>query len=354
MNRLIQVLSGALVIQLVLASILTFTGRDTGAFASKERLLDLKLTGIDKITIAEQDKPVLLLEKQGERWQISGYFGFPVDHDKLAKVTDKLFGINKSWPVAATGAAWKRFKVIEDKFERKIVFSKADFVLNTLYIGSSPSYRKVHARIDDQDEVYSIEFSTFEAGSMPNDWADKSYLHVTQDQISELVLPTVTLKRDGEKLVVTELKENEETNASEINNLTNKIAKLTFSEVLGKEDQPEYQQQSPKMEIELTVKSGDRMKYTFSRLKDKDDYVLKKSTDDYYFKIAGYVVDGILEFSKEKLVKEKAKKEMDGDLGEKPDVPESGEQRMSFGTEITPNQQRFLKLFNITFGGVRN
>ncbi len=326
MNRLIQVLSGFLFIQLVLAAILTFTGSDTGAFVSKEPLLDLTLAKVDKITIVEKDKPALVLNKQGENWLIPGYFGFPVDQEKLGKVMDKLFGITKPWPVATTEAAWKRFKVGKDGFERKMVFAKGDDDLITLYIGSSPSYRKVHARLNDQDEVYSIEFSTFEAGSTPNDWADKSYLHVERDQITELALPTVTLKRDGEKLVATELKETEESNDPEINNLTNKIAKLSFSKVLGKEDQPEYQQQSPEMEIELTLKSGDQIKYTFSKLQDKDDFVLKKSTDDYYFKIAGYMVDGVLEFSREKLVKEKAKEEMDEGSDEQSNVPDSIEQ----------------------------
>ena len=262
--------------QLVLAAILTFSGRDTGTFASKESLLDLKLIEVDKITIEEKDKPVLVLEKQDEYWQMPGNFDFPVDQDKIGKVTDKLFGINKSWPVATTEAAWKRFKVSGDNFERKMVFSKGDNAINTLYIGSSPSYRKVHVRLNDQDEVYSVEFSTFEVGSASNDWEDKSYLHVERDQITELVLPTVTLKQDGEKLVVTELKETEESNESEINNLTNKIAKLSFSEVLGNEDQPEYRQQSPDMEIGLMVKSGDQIKYTFSKLTDTDDYVLKE------------------------------------------------------------------------------
>lgn len=326
MNRLIQVLSGVLFIQLVLAALLTFTGRETGAFASKEPLLDLTLVKVDKITIVEKDKPVLVLEKQDEYWQMPGYFDFPVDQEKLRNVTDKLFGITKPWPVATTEAAWKRFKVGKDGFERKMVFAKGDYDLNTLYIGSSPSYRKVHARLTDQDEVYSVEFSTFEVGSASNDWADKSYLHVERDQITELVLPTVTLKQDGAKMVVAELKETEESNGSEINNLTNKIAKLSFSEVLGKEDQPEYQQQSPELEIELTVKSGDQFKYTFSKLKDTDDYALKKSVDDYYFKIAGYVVDGFLEFSREKLVKEKAKEEMDEGSGEQSSIPDSMEQ----------------------------
>ena len=53
---------------------------------------------------------------------------------------------------------------------------------------------------------------------------------------------------------------------------------------------------------------------------------LKKSADDYYFKIAGYVVDGFLAFSREKLVKEKAKQEMGGGSDEQSDVPDSIEQ----------------------------
>ncbi len=316
MSRLIKVLCGVLFVQLVLALILSFTGRDTSAFSSKESLLDLKLSEVDEISVEEQDEPVLRLQRKDDRWEIPEYFGFPVDQDKLGKVTDKLLGINKSWPVATTKAAGKRFKVNADEFERKIVFSKEGDVLKTLYIGSSPSYRKVHTRIDDQDEVYSIEFSTFEVGSNPHDWADKSHLHVDRDQIAELVLPTVTLKKDGEKFVIADLKENEDSNESEINNLTNKIAKINFTEVLGKEDKPDYQEQSPELEIGLTDKSGDQIKYTFTKLKGKDDYVLKKSTDDYYFKIAKYTVDGILEFSREKLVNKKSDNEIEKDSDE--------------------------------------
>lgn len=319
MTRQILILSGVLALQIFLAAILMVTGKDTGAFASKETWIDLELSKLDKITIEEKEKPLLVLTKQGETWQMPNYFEFPVDQDKLEKVTGKLFGIHNSWPMATTEAAEKRFRVAEDSFERKIVFAKADYPVKTLFVGSSPSYRKVHARLNDEVEIYSINFSALETSSQPKDWADKSYLHVESEVISELVLPSVALKREGEQFIVAELKENEQANGSEIEKLINKITQLAFLEVLGTEDKPEYQQQSPELEIELVAKLEDRIKYTFSKLKDSEDYVLNKSTDDYYFKIANYVVDGLLAFSREKLVQEKPKIEVEENPEKRPE-----------------------------------
>lgn len=310
MKRQIQVLSGILVIQLGLAAVLSFTGTDSGAFTSKEKYVGLTLSDIDKITIEEQEKPLLVLNRQDDDdWMMPGYFDFPVDTKQLNDMADTLFNINKTWPIATTGAAEKRFKVGKEKFERRIVFSKADKPLDTLYIGSSPSYKKVHARLNDEDEIYSIDFSAFKASSEGKEWADKDFLQIPRDDITDIVLPTVQLKREGTKLIVADLKETETSNETEISNLTNKISNLTFSEVLGKEAKPEFQQDDPKLELELTVKSGKSVKYALSKFKEKNDYVLKKSTDDYYFKIVSYVGDELIGFSRDNLVKEKEKDE---------------------------------------------
>ena len=91
MKRLIRILSGVLFIQLALVVILTFSGGDTGAFASKDSLLELKLTGVDKITIEEKDKPALVLDKQGEYWQMPGYFGFPSRSGKVRESDGQTF-----------------------------------------------------------------------------------------------------------------------------------------------------------------------------------------------------------------------------------------------------------------------
>ena len=178
MSQKIQILSVVLVIQVILIVALSLAGKDTGAFASSEKLMGLKLDELDKIAVIGKENQSIVLHKQGDSWALTDYFNFPADEKKLQQMTRELFAINKSWPVATTDAAEERFKVADDNFERKIAFSSGGNVLQTLYLGTSPGFRKVHARINDEDEIYAIEFGVFKASAEGKDWAKKDFLHI--------------------------------------------------------------------------------------------------------------------------------------------------------------------------------
>lgn len=305
MTKKIQILTVALILQVILTVTLTMTGKDIGAYSSAEKLLGLDLGNLDKITISGQEDKTVVLLKKGDSWILPDYFNFPVDQQKLEKVSDKLFEINKPWPVATTDAAEKRFKVADDTFERKIDFASGDDIVKTLFLGTAPSYRNIHARINDQDAIYSIEFGVFETSAEGKDWVKKDYLHIAEDEITEIKLDGVMLKRQGKNFVVTGLDDTKVSNVEEIKKFVDKLSKLSFSEILASEDKPEFQQNTPTAEINVKIKSGDSFSYTLSKLKEKDDFVLKKSSDDYYFKVASYVAETIVDITWEKLVKEK-------------------------------------------------
>jgi len=140
MARQTNILILVLVLQLALAIGLMFTGTDSGAFVTKEKLLALKLDNIEKITIEQKGSPALVMHKSGNEWLLPDYFDFPVAKDKLDSVTDKLFDTSVSWPVATTQAAAKRFKVAEDEFEKKLVISTQGGKSHTVYLGTSPGF----------------------------------------------------------------------------------------------------------------------------------------------------------------------------------------------------------------------
>jgi uncharacterized protein DUF4340 len=305
MSQKIQILSAVLVLQLFLIVILTLTEKNTGAFAANEKLLSLKLDEIDKITISAKDNQSAVLHKQKETWTLPDYFNFPADKQKLQQIIDELVAIDRPWPVATTGAAKERFKVANDNFERKIVFSKADDVQQTLYLGSSPGFRKVHARINEEDDIYDIEFAVYKVSAEAKDWTKKDYLHIAKSDITNIKIGDVSLKREGDVLQVADLNDSEISNTEEINKLVDKLASLNFSEVLGTADKPEFQQKMPVLEYEIIVQNEKPVQYILSKLKDKDDYVLQQSSAKYYFKIPKSVGDDIVGISRARLITKK-------------------------------------------------
>ncbi|MGH8498346.1 MAG: DUF4340 domain-containing protein, partial [Methylococcales bacterium] len=244
MARQSQFLSILLVLQIALAAILYFTETDSGAFVSNEKLLDLKFDDLDKIVIEEAEKKTLVLQKQNKNWTLPGYFDFPVSREKLDRIFGKIFETGVGWPVATTASAEKRFKVAPDSFERKLVLSTAN-ASETLYLGTSPGFKKIHARIDGENTIYGIEFSAYQASTKPIDWADQSILHVSREEINAIEISGLVIKKVEDKFVIEGLAEGEQAVDSEIQSLLSNVSTIGFQEVLGKKDDPSYQLDAP-------------------------------------------------------------------------------------------------------------
>ncbi len=57
--------------------------------------------------------------------------------------------------------------------------------------------------------------------------------------------------------------------------------------------------------IRVTRKGGDVLSYSFSKPEEGSYYVLKRSDQDHYFKVAEYAVDPIKDATREELVQVK-------------------------------------------------
>ncbi len=301
-----NILIGVLVLQVCLAVGLMVTGTDSGAFVSEQQLLGVKLDELEKITIEEKGNPPLLMSKGDGVWSLPEYFDFPVSSDKIDNIMDKLLDATVGWPVATTQSAAKRFKVAPDDFEKKVVISDSNGTTKTLYLGTSPGFKKIHAKLDGDDNIYGINFGAYELATKPNDWADQAYLKIEGEEITEIEMGDVALTRDGEIFQVKSLKDNEQTNASKTSSLHSKLANLSFLEVLGKSDKPVYKQNEPELQYSVLLKGGDKIGVTISKFNDQDDYVLKPSNSEYYFKVAKHVVEGLDGFDRASLVEAKA------------------------------------------------
>jgi hypothetical protein len=306
MKHWIKWLGALLVAQLGLVLAVQLSGNDYTAFQPKERLLTFDPQAVDTLRITEGEGQPLELRREADHWVVMASDGFPADPGMIKSLLNKLAGLQKGWPVATSSAAAARFKVAEDGFERRITLLADGQTLARLYLGSSPGYRKVDVRPDGEDAVFAIEFNTWEASAKADDWIDKGRLKLDAQQIEQLQMPGFTLLQDGDKVELANLKAGEQTNSTAARSLLNKLANLTIGALLGQENKPEYGQEKPVLEIDLTRKGGDPLHYRFSQPEGADYYVLKRSDLNHYLKLAEFSMKPLLETTRAKLLQSTA------------------------------------------------
>jgi len=303
-KKWITILSGVLAVQAVLAVTLNLRGEDYGTFKPQEKLLAFDATKVDEVRISDGDHSLELRKHDGQ-WQLPESSDFPADQAAVQRLLEELGTLHKGWPVATTAGALKRFKVDDKNFERKVTLLSQDKPQATLYVGTSPGFRKVNARPDGDSAVYSVAFNTYEANPDANDWIDKSILKLDAKDVARVEMPGFTLQRDGDTLQVANLKAKEQTNEEAAGALLESLATLHIDGLLGTKAEPDYHLDKPDLEVKVTRKDGDVLDYRFSKPANASYYVLKRSDLGDYFKLAGFAVKPIRDEARDKLVQAK-------------------------------------------------
>jgi hypothetical protein len=250
----------------------------------------------------EDSASSVVLTKQDGKWVLPDEDAFPADRGAVDRLLDQLAALEKGWPVATTAGAAKRFKVDDTAFERRLTLLANDEVQATLYVGTSPGFRKVHVRPAGADAVYAVAFNTWEASATADDWIDKDILKLDVAEVERVALPSVVIQRDGETLRLAGLTAQEQDDAQAVSALVGRIAGMRVQSVLGTEARPEYGQDTPALALEVVRKGGGALTYRFSKPKDATYYVLKRSDLDQYFEVAEFVVEPIKEAKRDTLV----------------------------------------------------
>ena len=296
-----------LLLQLGLITLLSINSKDKmSAFRSDDKLINVKIGDVTDFEIQdkEQNKAVSL-KKVDNAWVLASEDNFPVSEKKITEFIEKISSINKSWPVATSEETAKTFKVLKDDFNKKITIKKGDEVLALLILGTSPSFNAVHARVDGDVNTYSLQFNVADVSAKSEDWQDKDILRVKKEDIDEIVINSLLLKKDenvegGFSLNV--LDKNEKMNKEGVVSLLDKVTGLRYLKVLGRENKNEYRQDEPY--FTFSVKTKDKtVDYRVSEGEEKDLYVLKSSEFPFYFSVPPYVMQNMKKIDRASLVK---------------------------------------------------
>lgn len=291
MNKTVKILTGVLAAQLAVAGLI-YVNRSASNETVKP-LLGLTADDFDRVVISEPNKPAVQLEKKDGKWVLPDRWNLPVAAAKWSAAVDGLLALKKTWPVGDTAAARKRCKVTEDLFEKKVVFEKGGKEKKTLFLGTSPEYRKVHFRPDDLDGVYLAEFGYHDLAMNPADWEDKAFLNLDRNTLFNIETPAFQVVNKETGFQVDHLKSGETSKSTEVETFVSQVVNLTYTEAVGPEVLPEYGLDKPDFTMTVRTKDGQTYKYNFGKPKTGDDYYLQTSRTPILFKVSKTTVDAL-------------------------------------------------------------
>lgn len=301
MKKWIFVLSGVLAAQLVLAMVLYLTGEDYATFQTEDKLLSFDRQAVNGLRI-EDGTDSLELKKQQGKWLLPEIDDFPASQPDVKRLLDTLAALEKGWPVARTRGAAQRFAVDKERFERKLILLSDDGTRATLYVGSSPGFRKIYVRPDEANEIFTVDFNSREASAKLEDWIDTDILTLDPSSVQRLEMPGILLQRQDGQLQLMNLNEKQQTNAAASSGLLGTITGLRIQSLLGTDIEPEYRQDKPVLELSVTTEGGGVLDYRFSKPQDARYYILKRSDLDFFFEVAEHTVNPLREATREKLL----------------------------------------------------
>jgi len=157
---------------------------------------DLTPADVERIGIRDADGAEAIVTRAGEGWSLAS--GLPADPVKVDTLLAGLLTGDPGFAIATSEGAARRFQVADDSFERRIVLT-GPAGERTLFLGTSPSFRKIHVRRDGDERVFMIELNSYDAPAQEGPWLDRSLLTVTDP--TELGLYGVQLRLEGENWV---------------------------------------------------------------------------------------------------------------------------------------------------------
>lgn len=135
---------------------------------------------IDEIYLEDEKGNEAVLLRMGGNWLLPDLEGMPIDTQMVDKLIDSISHKAGEWPVATTASSRQRFQVAAYHFQRRISLIGNGELLGTIYLGTSPGFRKVHARNDNGEAIYSIPYNTYDAPTSNDAWLDKTLLQLPE------------------------------------------------------------------------------------------------------------------------------------------------------------------------------
>lgn len=325
MTSHIKTLGALLVLQLGLVFWGYSSSTELSSYIPNAPITNVTLADVNQVVVDGPEGKQVTLEEISGTWVIPSFFNFPASKNKLKELDEKLLSVKAPLPVAQTKVAEKQFSVSEKKFERKVVLKKGEDILDTVYVGTSPGFRKVHVRSSKNSLVYPIEFSAYSLPVTPKEWVQSDLFSTDIENVQKLTLGDVSLTRSGTTWEISDLAENEELVTAEVTALVGKSTRVNFLEVLGEKtkEAKTYTSLPEVLRYSLLLEGGEApldfelygplespKEETSAQGEEEKpeapkEYALVRSDLPFVVKVSDSFVSGLTQYDRSKLVQEK-------------------------------------------------
>ena len=290
MSGRIGLLGGLLAAQLVIIAGLLLAS-DAGSDAGASRLLSFEPANVTQLAISGEDGRVQLV-RDGEDWRLAdgALDGLPADDVKVSDLLTDLADLDAPWPVATSDDSAERFEVTESNHQRRVLIEDEDGMVADVLLGTSPGYRRVHARRSGEREVYSIDFSNYEAPTDPDQWLDKTLL-AAQGEVSSVVLQDAwqLVRQDGEWQI-----DGSPADAEAANDLVRRFTGLRVLGAWDAEADADAQADAEVAGVFVVADQDGELRLTLFHEADEDDYSMTSDRVAGRFEVATYIAEQML------------------------------------------------------------
>lgn len=178
MNRTGVVLLVLLVLQIFGTMMLYRAEGDGAGTLAPQTLVNAGAFAIDELHVEDSMGGSVQLKKAGALWLLPGLDDLPAKSEMVEKALQKLTIEDPGWSIAHTLASRQRFQVAHYHYRLKVTLMSLGQPIGTVYLGTSPGFRKVHARNDKLDNIYSVDLNLYDLPAQPGKWLEPRLLQI--------------------------------------------------------------------------------------------------------------------------------------------------------------------------------
>lgn len=312
MKKSIQYLLIGCLGQILLASAIWYSSASDNSEFTHEAFTPTEVLSASKLIIRDKEHESILLKKEAG-WVLENYSGLVVKKDKIEALFSQLNKIKKGWPVATTPDAAERFEVSNKNSQKTLEFFDGDKLVTTIYLGTSPAHKKVHARLKGDDNVFAVGLSQYEIPANAESWFDNTLLQAKDDALSATIVSA-----DSNKTVLTQSNgiwtttatpEGKETDQDAVKIWLANFSSLRVKSLVKDAEVEKITVQNPVLTVGITSESS-AVDYAFYRFNEK--LFVKHYGDKKVFELSSYEGDPILKFDPSTIVTAPANTESPG------------------------------------------
>jgi hypothetical protein len=238
---------------------------------------------VDEIRIGDEFDNEAVLQRAGDRWLLPELAGLPADNGKVASLLEGILPADPGWPVADSAAARQRFQVAAYRYQRRLTLLREGEELDTIYLGTAPSFRKVYARIDAGNAIFNLAFNSFDAPARNDAWLDSRLLQI-RGPLSITADAYSVHWRDGDWLSGGGNKPDKR----ELEALLGALRSLQVEGVADEDDQRELSQTEAELVLQVTSLGGEVILELFTF---EGEHFIYSSEHKLFFRLGAYDYD---------------------------------------------------------------